>query len=319
MLSLCPPLPPRSPFSRAGERGGVSTRRPSASKREQEAKEHTANSFLSLFFFCRSAASLSLSVSTSCLAPRGRRLRLARQARSLLAPSPPGASARRGRGSALVGSPRARPRGAARGGVAHVDLREKRAMGIRKKRRAAAASFFPVVAARRFRQHPPLGFLSPPRLFPFCLSFPFSKKKQKQNAGRQAEGLPRGQPRPLQGRARGEQKDVFSFLRSFLSLSLFSFLSLSSLTTSTPRRLPKTPKNTTLSTISNRPTSARSRRPSTTSRPPASRAPPAPRPRRSPSASRTPRRPRPLRAVRRSNWRGQSGFWACSPAWPTRR
>ena len=80
------------------------------------------------------------------------------------------------------------------------------AIGISRKEAAAAAS--PGRAARRFRQHPACrGFLSPLSLslslFPSAKPCPHFSPKPS-NAGRQAEGLPRGQPRALQGRARGE-------------------------------------------------------------------------------------------------------------------
>ena len=78
-------------------------------------------------------------------------------------------------------------------------------------------------AARRFRQHPrPLGFLSPP-LFLSLSSFLSSLSPiSPETTGRQAEGLPRGQPCALQGRARGKKRETILFSSS----SVVSFLSL---------------------------------------------------------------------------------------------
>ena len=272
-LALCSRELARGAEVRSRARPCASCNREQQRRRRGRGSNDTKNALAVAFF----AAALCLG------RPAGiRAARLASQARSLLAPS-------RGRGRARDAPEPLRGR-----------ITEKTAAMCRERDSPVARSAFLIGISRgrkrlRFSRGQrgasvstpsPLcgaGFLSPLLVaLSFFLSFEtfflFSR------AGRQAEGFPRGQPRALQGRARGKggEREIFF---SFIS-PLFFFLPSLDFILTEPRLPPQKKKN------NYRLTSARSRRPSTTSRPRASRAPPAPRPRRSPFASRTPRRPR---------------------------
>lgn len=169
----------------------------------------------------KNALAVAFFAAALCLGrPAGiRAARLASQARSLLAPS-------RGRGRARDAPEPLRGR-----------ITEKTAARCRERDSPVARSAFLIGisrgrkrqwAARRFRQHPlpplrrRLPLTSPRRTHALSFFLSFETFFLFSRAGRQAEGFPRGQPRALQGRARGKggERDIFF---SFIS-PLFFFL-----------------------------------------------------------------------------------------------